>query len=318
MSARDDLERVLRSLEGRDRQVPSRAALRYFPALYRGLVAELAEARARGASRRELDEMEALMLRAHAILYAPTSQRLGRALWELFGAFPAQVWRSGRLVALATALLVGGMAFGYLEVRRDPSSAAVLLPERLRDNAEESFRDASVGREGDPIHGAFYFTNNATVALRAYALGGTFGVGTVLVLLFNGVVIGSAFAVVSTVGSPEAFWSFVLPHGGVELFAILVAAAGGLELADGLLRPGWMTRREAFTRAARRSLPLALGATALLAVAGLVEGWLSPQPWPLAAKAALGLCLDLLLATYLLLWRRGAGRRTRHSASVPL
>lgn len=317
MSAREDLETALRSLEARDREPPPRSALRHFPGLYRGLVAELAEARARGASRRELDEMEALMLRAHAILYAPTSLRIGRAFRELIGAFPEQVWRSGRLLALATALLVAGMAFGYLEVRRDPSSAAVLLPESLRDNAEEAFRESSVGREGDPIYGAFYFTNNATVALRAYALGATFGVGTALVLLFNGVVVGSTFAVVSTVGSTEAFWSFVLPHGGVELFAILVAAGGGLELASGLLRPGWMTRREAFTRATRRSLPLALGATALLAVAGLVEGWLSPQPWPLAAKAAIGLGLDLLLAAYLLLGRRGA-RRAHHSAGVPL
>jgi uncharacterized membrane protein SpoIIM required for sporulation len=313
MSVRDDLEKVLRSLEGHNREAPSPAALRSFPGLYRGLVAELAEARARGAPRHELGEMEGLVLRAHAILYAPSSVRLGRAFWELVGAFPAQVWRSGRLLALATALLITGMTFGYLEVRRDPSSAAVLLPEGLRDNAEEAFRGSSVGREGDPIHGAFYFTNNANVALRAYALGGTFGVGTVLVLLFNGVVVGSTFAVVSTVGSTAAFWSFVLPHGGVELFAILVAAAGGLELADGLLRPGWMTRREAFTRAARHSLPLALGATVLLAVAGLVEGWISPQPWPLAAKAAIGLCLDLLLAAYLLLWREGAGRRARYS-----
>lgn len=95
------------------------------------------------------------------------------------------------------------------------------------------------------IYGAFYFTNNASVALRAYALGGTVGVGTALP-----------------------------PHGGLELFAIIAAAAGGLRMARGLLRSGWSSRRESFERAARESLSLALGAAVLLAVAGLIEGWI--------------------------------------------
>jgi uncharacterized membrane protein SpoIIM required for sporulation len=285
------------------RGAASRGALCHFPRLYRRVVSELAEARARGVSPRQTAELEALVLRAHAVLYAPSRRPLGSAWGELLGAFPRQVARCSRQLALATALLMVGTVFGYLEVRRDPSSATVLLPHGLRDNAEESFRESAVTRQGDPIYGAFYFTNNARVALNAYALGGTFGVGTVVVLLFNGVILGSTAAVVGTVGSPRAFWSFVLPHGGIELFAILVAAAGGLRIADGLLRPGWLRRREAFTRAARESLPLALGAAVLLALAGLVEGWISPQPWPLLAKAAIGLSLDLLVLGYLLLWR---------------
>lgn len=303
MSARRELEQALTALEARRGERPDRGALRQLPRLYRAVVAELAEARARGARRPELEALETLVLRAHALLYVPEPPPLRLAFGELMTAFPRQVRRCSAELGLAAALLAGGAALGYLEVRRDAASAAVLLPGGLRDNAEESFQAGHAPRDGDPIFGAFYFTNNASVAFNAYALGGSCGIGTVLVLLFNGAVLGATFAVVSAVASPAAFWSFVLPHAGVELFAILAAAAGGLRMARGLLLPGWLPRRAAFARAARESLPLALGAAVLLAVAGLVEGWISPQALPLGVKAAIGVGLDLLLLGYLMLWR---------------
>jgi uncharacterized membrane protein SpoIIM required for sporulation len=306
MSAQPELEHALSLLELQRGAAPDRGALRQLPGLYRSAVAELAEARARSVPRRELEALEALVLRAHALLYAPEPPRLRLAFRDLMLAFPRQVRRCSAELGLATVLLVAGTVLGYLEVQRDAASAAVLLPGGLRDNAEESFQADRAPRDGDPIYGAFYFTNNAGVALRAYALGGTFGVGTALVLLFNGAVLGASFAVVGSVGSPTAFWSFVLPHGGLELFAILAAAAGGLRMARGLLQPGWSPRRESFVRAARESLSLALGASVLLAVAGLIEGWISPKALPIGVKAAIGVGVDSSLLAYLLLGARAA------------
>jgi uncharacterized membrane protein SpoIIM required for sporulation len=169
----------------------------------------------------------------------------------------------------------------------------------MRENAEH-FRDDQPSGSGHPVYGVFYFTNNARVALTAYALGATFAVGTVLILLFNGVVLGATGAVVAATGSPQAFLSFVLPHSGIELAAILFAAAAGLQMGGALIKPGWRKRRDAFLFAARESLPLALGATALLVVAGIVEGWISPKPFPLALKAVIGGTLNVLLLIYLL------------------
>jgi uncharacterized membrane protein SpoIIM required for sporulation len=303
MSTAEQLESFLRSVDSRSLRNVSRAELRAFPVLYRRLVSELAESRARGVPGERLADLEALIARAHAVLYAPLPIRLSRSLAELVVAFPGSVRRSWRYLAVATALLTVGTAWGYLEVSRDPASAAILLPGGSQKNAEESFQQDATPREGDPVYGVFYFTNNARVALNAYALGATFGAGTVAVLLFNGIVLGATFAVVHMVASPRAFFEFVLPHAGVELTAILVAAAGGLRMADGLVRPGWLRRRDAFARAARDSLPLALGAAALLSIAGLVEGWISPMPWPLLTKASIGIGLDVLLLVYIVMAR---------------
>ena len=299
MSTAEQLESILRSVDSSSLRRVSRSDLQAFPALYRRLVSELAESRARGLPREHLAALEALAARAHAILYAPLPVRLSRSLEELVVAFPGAVRRSWRYLALATALLVAGTAWGYLEVSRDPASAAILLPGGSQRNAEESFQAGATPREGDPVYGVFYFTNNARVALNSFALGATFGVGTALVLLFNGVLLGATFAVVEMLASPRAFLGFVLPHSGVELSAILIAAAGGLRMADALIRPGWLRRTDALARAARESLPLALGAAVLLSIAGLVEGWVSPMSLPLVTKASIGGGLDVLLLLYI-------------------
>ena len=316
MNPADRLAGILRTIEATSLRRVARSDLRELPALYRQLVSELAEARALGLPREHLADLEALVVRAHATLYAPAPVRWGRALADLLVAFPTAVRRWWRSVALATAFLVAGCAWGYLEVGRDPSSAAILLHGAMQQNAEESFQDGAPKREGDPVAGVLYFTNNARVALYAFALGATFGVGTAIVLLFNGVTLGATFAVVGMLGSPRAFFSFVLPHGGIELAAIVIAAAGGLRLAGGLLRPGWRRRRDSLLEAARESLPLALGAAVVLAVAGLVEGWISPMKLPIAAKATIGGVLDLLLVLYVLSGRKPASRAGSTSASA--
>lgn len=311
----DDVDRLGRIIESCRKQplsALSREDLRSLPILYRRLMAQIAEARAAGASKAQIAQLEALAVSGHAILYAPAPTHLGRALVNLLAMFPHAVRQARRYLGAAALLLVVGCLWGYLEVRRDSASAAVLLPQALQENAEESFQESARTRDGAPIYGVFYFTNNARVALQAFALGATLGVGTAIVLLTNGVLLGASFALVRLVASPRAFFSFVLPHGGLELGAILIAAAGGLMLGDALLRPGWRTRWASFRRASREALPLAIGAATLLAVAGLIEGWLSPKPWPLVYKAVLGLAVDALFIAYLL-GVRSRGPLTRPS-----
>jgi uncharacterized membrane protein SpoIIM required for sporulation len=292
----------------------SREELRSLPADYRRAVAELAEARARGVRPERLEQIEAIVIHAHGILYAPERIHLGVALWQVLVSFPVAARRFAAAAALAASLLVAGGVWGWFEVRRDPTAAAVLLSGALQVNAE-SFQKGFSPREGDPVYGAFYFTNNARAALTAYALGATFGIGTVLILIYNGVILGATIAIVQAHGSLEALLSYVLPHSGVELTAIVLAAAAGLHLARALIEPGWLRRRDALALAARESLPLPVGSAVLLIVAGITEGWIAPMLLPLWIKATVGGTLDVLLVLYLLLPGRGAHRDPDGAAS---
>jgi len=101
-----------------------------------------------------------------------------------------------------------------------------------------------------------------------------------------------------------ALWSFVAPHGVLELPAIFIAGGAGLEIARGMLFPGILPRREALARAGGRASRLLLGSIPLLLIAGSIEGFFSPT----AAPAGLKFSLAILLAGALLTWLFGAGR----------
>jgi uncharacterized membrane protein SpoIIM required for sporulation len=309
VNSTESFDALIGSLE---RRRPTRTELVTFPRAYREAVAQLAEARARGVPAEERAQLEALVLRAHGFLYAPAVTRLSRSFGGLLLSFPSAVRGAWRPIALAVALTALGTSWGYLEVRRDPGSAEVLLGS-MQENAERFQDDVELG-EGHPLKGAFYFTHNSQVAFLCFALGASFGVGTVLLMLFNGILLGATAAVVVQVGAPRALLSWLLPHAVIELSAILIAAAGGFQMAAAMLRPGWRTRSAALAEAARSALPLALGASVLLIVAGIAEGWIAPQPWPLRDKALIGLTLDALLALYLM---RGVRDAAPTAASSP-
>jgi uncharacterized membrane protein SpoIIM required for sporulation len=296
MGSAETLAELVARLERR----PSPADLQTFPFVYRASIAELAEARAQGRPARDLLRLQAALVAAHGLLYASARVPLGRSITDLARSLPRAVRRARHSVLMAALLLAVGVAWGYLEVRRDPASAASLLGSGWLDNAE-GFKQEGIKHGGSPLLGVFYFTHNATVAFNAFAMGVTFGVGTVLGLLYNGVILGGTIAVVREVASPRALLAFIVPHAGIELTAIVVAAAGGLEMARALIAPEWKTRTDALTGAARQSVPLAIGAAFLLSLAGLLEGWLSPSHLPLVYKAIIGLSLDAGLLLYLVL-----------------
>ena len=89
-------------------------------------------------------------------------------------------------------------------------------------------------------------------------------------------------------GVAPLVWSFISPHGYLELTCIVIAGAAGLMLGDALLRPGLLLRREALGRASRRAVELAVGAAPVLVVAGLIEGFISPSDLAIPIKLAFG------------------------------
>jgi uncharacterized membrane protein SpoIIM required for sporulation len=103
-----------------------------------------------------------------------------------------------------------------------------------------------------------------------------------------------------------SFWSFVAPHGALELPAILIAGGSGLELARGLLFPGLLPRRESLAQAGGRAARLLLGTVPILLIAGMIEAFFSPSSAPVALKFAVAGVLFATLLTWLLASRARA------------
>src|SRR5258708_337869 len=101
-------------------------------------------------------------------------------------------------------------------------------------------------------------------------------------------------------GVAPLVWSFISPHGYLELTCIVIAGAAGLMLGDALLRPGLRLRREALARASRRAVELAVGAAPVLVVAGLIEGFISPSDLAIEVKLVFGPLMGIGLYSLLL------------------
>jgi uncharacterized membrane protein SpoIIM required for sporulation len=126
-------------------------------------------------------------------------------------------------------------------------------------------------------------------------------------MLFSGIMIGVVGVACQRAGLGLSLWSFVAPHGALELPAIFIAGGAGLLLASGLLLPGPLPRRESLTVAAGTATQLMLAAFPLLVIAGLIEGFISPGALPPILKLVTGAGILTLLGMYLLSGRASPG-----------
>ncbi len=142
-------------------------------------------------------------------------------------------------------------------------------------------------------------TNNIRVAFFAFAGGIIFMVGTAYILVLNGIVIGAVAGLCHANGVALALWSFVSPHGYIELTTIFIAGGAGLKLGYALIAPSFFTRKRTLTDAARTAIQLLGGCVALLVVAGIIEGFVSPSSLLPSVKIGFGALTGILLFTYL-------------------
>lgn len=265
--------------------------------------------------------LESLVARAYAAIHS--GQRSGRRLRPLrwfFGTFPRTVRRHrGALVLSLAVTLVGGL-FGGLAVAFDPEAKAVIMPfphlqgdpsERVREEEARQAGGGSMGGAEAPFS-TMLMTHNTKVSIGVMALGLTWGVGTILVLFFNGAMLGAVAVDYVRAGESTFLAGWLLPHGVVEIPAVVLAGQAGFVLAAALI--GWGDRTGLKARM-REVLPsvvtLIFGVAVLLVWAGLVEAFLSQYHEPVlpyGLKIAFGVVELALLGLFLGLAGRGGER----------
>jgi uncharacterized membrane protein SpoIIM required for sporulation len=143
-------------------------------------------------------------------------------------------------------------------------------------------------------------SNNIVVSLFAFCSGIVFGLGTFYLVGLNGVSLGAIFALTGQHGLAGRLFDFVVAHGCVELSCICISGAAGSLLGEALVRPGALTRREAFRNAARDGMRVMLVVTLLLLVCGFIEGYVSPEPEiPRWARVTIGVGYWLFMVSLL-------------------
>jgi len=254
-----------------------------------------------------------LAITAHGLLYRRPSARSLPAVWRFFRRdYPRLFRRLWPYLALAVTIFLVGLLGAYTATRLVPSNAYLFVPVGLdvSNPGEVTSEDISARfrQMSNPPMAAAIVRNNISVAFNVFALGITAGIGTCYVLLANAMMLGGFAAHFTNHGLSYPLWSFLAPHGVLEIFAILVAAGAGLRLGFSLAVPGAHTRSASLRLGARDAVLLVLGTIPMFALAAFIEGFITPSYLPGNAKIILGLTVAALVIAYLLLVGRNALR----------
>lgn len=306
-----ELERCLERLESDPAYRMSLDELRQFHLLYERTAADLARLGsfcAEPETRRYLDN---LVARAYSELHETRERRRRlRPLVWFFRTFPETFRRHSRAFVLSVAITLAGCAFGGLALALDPAAKPVLMPfQHLQQDpakrvAEEEKSRGEALAEGKTYFSAWLMTHNTKVSILTMALGITYGIGTGLLLFYNGIMLGAVSVDYVSAGQLRFLLGWLLPHGVIEIPAILIAGQAGLVLARALL--GWGTRVPLQNRLRQVSpdlVTLICGVALLLVWAGMVEAFLSQYHEPIvpySAKIAFGVVEFVLLVAFLL------------------
>jgi uncharacterized membrane protein SpoIIM required for sporulation len=274
--------------------------------LYRQTASDLSVVRQDPSSAQLAAYLNQLLGRSHNLIYLGQRPQ-AKGLVSFFTDTYPRVFRETLPQILLTVVIFAiGMLAGWVVTLHDPGFAHRMLGSEMIDTIERRQMWTHSVVAVKPLAASSITTNNLTVSFTMFALGIT-AVGTIWLALFNGLLMGVVGAATWRAGMALALWSFVAPHGVLELPAIFIAGGAGLEVARGLFFPGMLPRRESLARAGARASRLLLGTIPLLLIAGTIEGFFSPTNAPVAMKFTLAAVLFAALIAYLF-----APARTRH------
>ncbi|GAA1629628.1 stage II sporulation protein M [Georgenia ruanii] len=209
-------------------------------------------------------------------------------------------------VAVMVAWVAVAVVVGFWTARTPAVIAQLGSPAELERYAQEAFA-AYYSNYPAPDFAAQVWTNNAWIAAQCVGLGIT-GVFPAYVLLANAVGVGQAGAIMAVFGDVRVFFALILPHGLMELTAIFIAGGTGLKLFWTAVAPGRRTRSRALATEGRALITVAVGLVLVLALSGLVEGFVTPSSLPTWAKIAVGALVLAGYWTYTLVLGRRAVR----------
>ncbi|HWZ64945.1 MAG TPA: stage II sporulation protein M [Steroidobacteraceae bacterium] len=278
---------------------------------YRLLAHDLARARALLPRSRAREYLESVYARVHATLNHG-DWRLGAAVRALFrDDIPAAVvWLMPYLVWATLLFVLAGLA-GYALVDRFPELIALFASPDLIASVENGklWTEGLLNIVPSSVLSVQILANNIVVSLFAYCSGFLFGLGTLYILGLNGLMLGAVFAFTARHGLAGALGSFIVAHGCVELSVMCLSGAAGAAVGEALVRPGSEGRAASFRAAALRSGSVLLACAVLLVGAGIIEGFVSPDPRiPLSVKVSIGVAYWLFMLALLSGWLWGRRR----------
>ncbi len=212
-------------------------------------------------------------------IYKSKKSRLGKLFSFWTNELPQLVYESRKEFRLAFILFIGAMAIGAFSSAMDPEFPRAILGDSYVDMTIENIES------GDPMavykeKGSFGMSmgitaNNLFVAFLTFLLGALFGIGSIAIMISNGIMVGAFQYFFYEQGLFKESFLTIWTHGTLEISAIIIAGAAGLTMGRGLVFPGTLSRLQSFQISARRGLKIMIGIAPVIIMAGFIEGYLT-------------------------------------------
>lgn len=275
----EELERIVTRMEKRSVKSLSDEDLLALPGLYRTTLSSLSVLRDTSLDRGLSTYLERLCTRAYFQIYGvqtPATRQIKRFFAESWPNAVKSLWRE---TSFCVALTFGAAALAFLLIRSDPTWFYSIIPQGMAEGRDpsasvETLRSTLYSKNQDWLgaFATFLFTHNSQIAIFAFALGFAFAVPTVLLILYNGLMLGAFFAIFAAKGLGPNVVGWLMIHGTTEIFAICISGAAGIHIGLSIAFPASASRMDALVQAGRTAATAMIGTVIMLAVAGLLEG----------------------------------------------
>lgn len=244
--------------------------------------------------------LNGLVSKSHNLLYKSQVSSFQQIRYFFSAKFIGLLLEQWKFIVVAMLLfLLGGLA-SFLSIVNDPLHFYSIMPDGMTAGVDPERLGEGHDAIDSSIMSAEIMTNNIQVAVLAFASGITFGLLTVYVLVYNGLIVGGIAAVYWHAGMSYEFWAYIVPHGMIELTAIFIAGGAGLLMGYKLFVPGPYSRGFQLKENAKRSVQLFLGTIPLFIVAGVIEGFITPSQLSLEVKYIVAGVTVIALVLYMI------------------
>jgi uncharacterized membrane protein SpoIIM required for sporulation len=252
-----------------------------------------------------IERLNKLVMLLYRELYRyQTDSRLNYYRFLVRG-FPLSIYRHRAFIAVALLAFLLPAIIAGAWIYLDENAVYSIMDGQSVRNVEQMYDPSAhkIGREReaetDIFMFGFYIQNNIGIAFRCFAGGLLAGIGTLFVLFFNGLHIGSIAGHLTRLDYIDTFYPFVVGHGAFELTAIVFSGAAGLKLGYSILNPGQFSRLDSLRLAGRDSIPMLYGITLMLVIAAFMEAfWSSNTGLAISVKYSVGAVCWILVLLY--------------------
>jgi len=263
--------------------------------LYRRTTVHLSQVASRTSDAQLCRYLNDLAASAHSLIYLPPRQPVWKGLVGfVMEGFARAIARTWRFQAMSLVLILGGAVIAYIAVMRDPLAAYAMMPAaetRMPGATPEQLREIlrsnrEIGGGGKFLFASFLFVNNLKVGVLAMATGILAAVPTVMLLVYNGMLLGTFVAIHNRAGIDSEMWAWILPHGITEIGAVVLFGGIGLMLGHAVVSPGLRSRVESLRQTSAEATRIFFGGLGMLVAAAIIESYLRQSHLSTSARLA--------------------------------